>query len=60
MSNLNYTATVRAISVTTASVKTDTKEADTVDGWHIAVRKDGTPPSDDSSGTLTFVYNEGS
>lgn len=33
--------------------------ADTVDGWHIAVRDDGTPPPSDVTNTLTFVYTAG-
>lgn len=32
--------------------------ADTVDGWHFAVRDDGTPPTSAVSNTLTFVYNK--
>lgn len=33
--------------------------ADTVDGWHIAVRDDGTSPPTDTTNTLTFVYTKG-
>lgn len=33
--------------------------ADTVDGWHAAVRDDGTPPPSDIMCTLTFVYTAG-
>lgn len=33
--------------------------ADTVDGWHVAVRDDGTSPPGGITNTLTFVYTKG-
>ena len=33
--------------------------ADTVDGWHVAVRDDGTSPPTGITNTLTFVYTKG-
>lgn len=32
--------------------------ADTISGWHFAVRDDGTPPTSVAANTLTFVYNK--
>lgn len=32
------------------------KDADTVDGWHVAVRNDGSAPPSGTTGTITFVY----
>lgn len=42
-----------------ATVEVDVKDADTVDGWHVAVRDDGTSPPTDTTNTLTFVYTKG-
>lgn len=33
--------------------------ADTVDGWHFAVRDDGTPPPSGVTNTMTLVYTAG-
>lgn len=33
--------------------------ADTVDGWHFAVRDDGTPPPSGVKSTFTIVYTAG-
>lgn len=42
-----------------AIVEVDVKEADTVDGWHISVRDDGSNPPSGVKNTLTFVYTAG-
>lgn len=37
-------------------VGTMSTDADTVDGWHVAVRDDGSAPPSGTTGTITFVY----
>ena len=39
-----------------ATVKVDVKNTDTVDGWHVAVRNDGSDPPSGIVNTITFVY----
>ena len=45
--------------ISKATVEVNVKDADTVDGWHLSVRDDGTPPPSGIANTLTFVYNKG-
>lgn len=33
--------------------------ADTIDGWHFAVRDDGTLPPSGVTNTMTFIYTKG-
>lgn len=40
-------------------VGTMTKDADTVDGWHVAVRSDGSAPPSGTFNTISFVYTGG-
>ena len=37
-------------------VGTMSKNADTVDGWHVDVRNDGSAPPSGTFNTITFVY----
>ena len=37
----------------------ESTNADTVDGWHFAVRDDGTPPPSGVTNTMTLVYTAG-
>ena len=39
-------------------VTVNVTDADTVGGWHFAVKDDGIPPTSVVSNTLTFVYNK--
>ena len=36
-----------------------TKNADTVDGWHVDVRSDGSAPPSGTFNTISFVYTGG-
>lgn len=42
-----------------SQVTVNVTDADTVDGWHFAVRDDGTPPPGGVTNTLTLVYTAG-
>ena len=42
-----------------AIINIDIKNAETVDGWHVSIREDGTPPPNGTENTITFVYNKG-
>lgn len=37
----------------------ESKHADTVDGWHIDVRSDGSDPPSGTTATISFVYTGG-
>lgn len=45
--------------ISSATVNVRVTNADTVDGWHVSVRDDGTPPPNGTVNTVTFVYNKG-
>lgn len=45
--------------ISSVTIEVDVTNADTVDGWHISVRDDGTPPPSGTTNTVTFVYNGG-
>lgn len=45
--------------ISSATVNVRVANADTVGGWHISVRDDGTSPPSGTINTVTFVYNKG-
>lgn len=45
--------------ISSATVHVSVTNAETVDGWHVSVRNDGTPPPIGTVNTITFVYNKG-
>jgi hypothetical protein len=49
-------ATLDALAGYITQIEGDTGNADTVDGYHIAVRSDGTAPPSGTTNTITFVY----
>lgn len=42
--------------ISSAIVNVKVTNVDTVDGWHLSVRDDGTPPPSGTINTITFVY----
>lgn len=45
--------------ISSATVHVNVTNADAVDGWHVSVRDDGTPPPSGTVNTVTFVYTGG-